>query len=74
MLQNNLGQYAQDAVSAGAASNATALATILKIQADWILNKGAALSESFDYAYTCAARHFSLVSADMSASVGLSTH
>jgi hypothetical protein len=74
MLQNNLSTYAQDAVSAGAASNATALQTILAIQADWILNKGAAFSESFDYTYTCVPRHSSLFSANGSTLVGLSTH
>jgi hypothetical protein len=55
MLQNNLASYAQDAVNAGAASNATALAAVLAIQRDWILNKGVAVSESFDYSYTCVA-------------------
>jgi hypothetical protein len=51
MLQNNLGQYAQDAVNAGAASSASGLQKVLEIQRDWILNKGAGISENFDYSY-----------------------
>ena len=51
MLQNDLGSYAQDAVSAGAASSASGLQRILEIQRDWILNKAAGISENFDYSY-----------------------
>lgn len=51
MLNNDLPSYAQDAVNAGASSNATALLQILQIQRDWILNKNAGISESFDYTF-----------------------
>jgi choline dehydrogenase-like flavoprotein len=51
MLQNNLGSYAQAAVNAGAAASASALQKVLEIQRDWILNKGAGMSENYDYSY-----------------------
>jgi hypothetical protein len=51
MLQNDLGSYVQDAISAGAASSAAGLQKVLEIQRDWILNKAAGISENFDYSY-----------------------
>lgn len=51
MLNNDLGTYAQEAVSAGAFQNATALEILLNIQRSWILDQGAGISESFDYTY-----------------------
>ncbi len=51
MLNNDLQSYASDAVNANAFSNATALLQILQIQRDWILNRGAGFSESFDYTF-----------------------
>lgn len=51
LLQNNLASYAQDAVSAGASSNAAGLQQILEIQRDWILNQNVGMSENFDYSY-----------------------
>lgn len=51
MLNGNMAAYAQDAVSHGASSTASGLQKVLEIQRDWILNKAAAFSESFDYTY-----------------------
>ncbi|KAJ9110960.1 hypothetical protein QFC20_002726 [Naganishia adeliensis] len=51
ILNNNLASYASSAVAAGAYSNAAGLQKILEIQRDWILNRGAGMSESFDYSY-----------------------
>ena len=51
ILENDLGQYAQDAVNNGAATNATALRIFLELQRDWILNQNAGIAESFDYSY-----------------------
>lgn len=50
-LQNDLAGYAQDAVNAGASNNAGGLQKVLEIQRDWILNRGAGISESFDYSF-----------------------
>ena len=50
-LQNDLASYAQDAVNAGASDNAQGLQKVLEIQRDWILNKNAGFSESFDYSF-----------------------
>jgi len=59
MLQNDLGSYVQDAISAGAASSAAGLQKVLEIQRDWILNKAAGISENFDYSYgTSPIPHF----------------
>ncbi|ORY25063.1 GMC oxidoreductase-domain-containing protein [Naematelia encephala] len=52
MLQNDLASYAQAAVTAGAAETASGLQTVLEIQRDWILNRSAAVSESFDYSFS----------------------
>lgn len=52
LLQTKLATYAQEAVTAGAFGSAAGLEKILGIQADWILNKGAGVSESYDYAYS----------------------
>lgn len=49
MLQNNIDQYVQDAIDNGAASSADGLRTVLELQRDWILNKGASVSENYDY-------------------------
>jgi len=51
LLQNNLEAYVQDAIANGAASSAEGLRKVLELQRDWILNKGAAASENFDYSY-----------------------
>ena len=51
MLQNDLGSYVQDAINSGSASSASGLQKVLEIQRDWILNKGAGISENFDYTY-----------------------
>ncbi|TXT15792.1 hypothetical protein VHUM_00295 [Vanrija humicola] len=51
LLQTKLAAYAQDAVNAGAFSSAAGLEKILGIQRDWILNKGAGVSENYDYSY-----------------------
>jgi hypothetical protein len=51
MLTNDLGSYAQSAVDAGVASSASGLKAVLEIQADWILNQNAGISESFDYTF-----------------------
>jgi len=51
-LQNDLASYAQDAVNAGASNNAQGLQRVLEIQRDWILNRNAGFSESFDYSYS----------------------
>lgn len=51
MLQNDLGSYVQEAVNSGSASSATGLQKVLEIQRDWILNKGAGISENFDYSF-----------------------
>jgi hypothetical protein len=51
MLQNDLGSYAQAAVSTGAAASAAGLQKVLEIQRDWILNKNVGFSESFDYSF-----------------------
>jgi len=58
MLQNDLGSYVQDAISAGAASSAAGLQKVLEIQRDWILNKAAGISENFDYSYGTSPSHF----------------
>jgi ribosomal protein L6P/L9E len=58
MLQNDLGSYVQDAISAGAASSAAGLQKVLEIQRDWILNKAAGISENFDYSYGMFGIHF----------------
>jgi len=59
MLQNDLGSYVQDAISAGAASSAAGLQKVLEIQRDWILNMAAGISENFDYSYgTSPIPHF----------------
>jgi len=57
LLQNNLAKYAQAAVSAGAAYNVQGLQKVLEIQRDWILNKGAGFSESFDYSFGMSSPH-----------------
>ena len=57
MLQNDLGSYVQDAISAGAASSAAGLQKVLEIQRDWILNKAAGISENFDYSYGTSFPH-----------------
>jgi hypothetical protein len=57
MLQNDLGSYVQDAISAGAASSAAGLQKVLEIQRDWILNKAAGISENFDYSYGMSFLH-----------------
>lgn len=51
MLETKLAAYAQDAVDAGAAGSAAGLLSVLQIQADWILNKSAGISENYDYTY-----------------------
>ncbi|KAL1410798.1 hypothetical protein Q8F55_001740 [Vanrija albida] len=53
LLQTKLSAYAQEAVNAGAWSAAAAagLEKILGIQRDWVLNKGAGISENYDYSY-----------------------
>ena len=51
MLQNDLGSYVQDAINSGSASSASGLQKVLEIQRDWILNKGAGISENFDYSF-----------------------
>jgi choline dehydrogenase-like flavoprotein len=52
-LQNDLGSYVSDALAAGAISQTgqAGLQKVLEIQRDWILNKGAGISENFDYTY-----------------------
>ena len=50
-LQNDLESYVQDSINAGASNNAAGLRKVLEIQRDWILNKGAGISESFDYSF-----------------------
>jgi hypothetical protein len=61
MLQNDLGSYVQDAISAGAASSAAGLQKVLEIQRDWILNKAAGISENFDYSYGTSDIHTPLL-------------
>ncbi|KAJ9127369.1 hypothetical protein QFC24_000776 [Naganishia onofrii] len=51
ILNNNLAGYASAAVAAGASGNAAGLQKILETQRDWILNRAAGISESFDYSY-----------------------
>lgn len=46
-----LDSYVQDAIENGAATSAKGLRKVLEIQRDWILEKGAALTENFDYSY-----------------------
>jgi hypothetical protein len=61
MLQNDLGSYVQDAISAGAASSAAGLQKVLEIQRDWILNKAAGISENFDYSYGTSSFYTSIL-------------
>lgn len=49
LLRDNLEQYAQDAVDAGAAASKAGLLKQLTLQRDWILNDGAAVGEAFDW-------------------------
>lgn len=51
LLQTKLATYAQEAVQADVSGNAAGLEAVLKIQADWILNRNVAMSENYDYSY-----------------------